>query len=710
MSRTRARLTVVVAGLLAGGVAWFVLSPGAQVPRRATRGDASEARGEGAGSSEARADGDATSSPGLTGGLLVRLVREDRGSADGARVVLLTPDECPEVVTGSAGEARFPARPSSGIAIASLDGFPLAAACLEGSGPEVTIHFREGGVIGGRVILAGGALPKRLQLDCPESAPPEEVLPGDLYTIVAAFGLKPDSQVASVDADGRFRFRGLPVGAAAEISAHSRDYASDLQNAPPTMRVLVPDEDVVFRLCAYARVSGRVVRADGTPVVRAALVINTSSGYGMSGTTDESGAFSESLREFEGRGLKVTVANEQGLGSRMIDVGDFGPEGVALGDIAVAAGEATRALLLVLDDQGQPLADAYAMAYGYGAKPVGPPDSKGLITLPSVGEKYRIAAWGYAVAELDVSATPPAAPLEVRLARVAILRLAVVGAPEGTFVLVRSNEDLFDPLQVPERADRLLVAAGFGVKRLVWSAADRWVWSAADGERRQFRSEVGAGISLLGPKPGVTFQVALTDALGVAQSEQAVRLEPREERTVTLVAERLFRTIEGVVRDEEGEAVPDADVQLAAVGKTRADRIAGGRTDETGRFAIPGISAAEAQAYVDAEGFELWVRESVRLDAGALAIGLARGRTLVVRVVDDAGKPVEGATVEIYARPALRWNGFPVSRGVIEIEPGTYEARGVARTDALVDISKGDRQVIPTATLEEREIRVVLPR
>jgi hypothetical protein len=101
--------------------------------------------------------------------------------------------------------------------------------------------------------------------------------------------------------------------------------------------------------------------------------------------------------------------------------------------------------------------------------------------------------------------------------------------------------------------------------------------------------------------------------------------------------------IHGIVRDEQGAAIGDAQVGSLF----RDDRVS---TDADGRFSIEGVSRTDrdnVEVHVSHGGYVIWSKSLPVPAEGDLVIEpiLKRGAQIAGRVTGPAGKPVEGASI-----------------------------------------------------------------
>jgi hypothetical protein len=160
MSKRLARALLVLAMVVAALIAWSVRETGRRAPPRA---ESREQLPRGA--APGAAPGDVSVETGNGDGenaYLVRVVREDRGSAEGARILVLGRDHEERAEADASGVARFRAAPPEGYVFAEVPGMPLVAARVEPREGGQVLVVPAGLVLAGRVVVTGGRLPKHL--------------------------------------------------------------------------------------------------------------------------------------------------------------------------------------------------------------------------------------------------------------------------------------------------------------------------------------------------------------------------------------------------------------------------------------------------------------------------------------------------------------------------------------------------------------------
>lgn len=157
--------------------------------------------------------------------------------------------------------------------------------------------------------------------------------------------------------------------------------------------------------------------------------------------------------------------------------------------------------------------------------------------------------------------------------------------------------------------------------------------------------------------------------------------------TIELVL-RPGRFLSVEVVDVEGKGIAEADLLLAEAGVAAFPRPA--RSDAQGRARLGPLRWHQAHLAVRADGFvprSLWVGSEALESGEALRVELVRGGTIVGRVVDERGYPVEGVALEVIGTDLY---GMPVA-----LTPDTSSVRKAHFSQVL----KGPAPLIPAGEL-----------
>lgn len=148
-------------------------------------------------------------------------------------------------------------------------------------------------------------------------------------------------------------------------------------------------------------------------------------------------------------------------------------------------------------------------------------------------------------------------------------------------------------------------------------------------------------------------------------------------------------SITGTVRGPDGAGLRGVVVSAGPVSRDAERGYYGGdwesrgsvRTDTAGAFRLDGLAAEDYALSVQAPAeFERWDGPPVRGGTTGVEVVLKTGLSAVVTVVDDAGKPVAGASVNVSETPAAE-AGAP--RRTSRNSAASTDAAGVARVGGL---------------------------
>jgi hypothetical protein len=156
-------------------------------------------------------------------------------------------------------------------------------------------------------------------------------------------------------------------------------------------------------------------------------------------------------------------------------------------------------------------------------------------------------------------------------------------------------------------------------------------------------------------------------------------------RTVTLSSEapsatlsfalQRLQSIQGVVQDSTGDAVPELSVSLLGAG---GEILSSARTDAAGRFVLDGVLPGEVELCLGDPRGPIVPQRRLEIGAPAEPLGTLVVPELVslrVRVLDEAGVPVADASVEGLGSAGGSLSGTTDSEGRMRAEhlpPGDY--------------------------------------
>jgi protocatechuate 3,4-dioxygenase beta subunit len=166
--------------------------------------------------------------------------------------------------------------------------------------------------------------------------------------------------------------------------------------------------------------------------------------------------------------------------------------------------------------------------------------------------------------------------------------------------------------------------------------------------------------------------------------------------------------LEGVVKDRRG--VPLSDVLVIAWPKgKRGEAVAQARSDEEGRFLLPGLRPDRWMLLVEAPGLgTLETERQVPEDGPAELMVDGESRTLSGVVVDSSGKQQAGARV-VVGGPGMRWTRAATSDASgIFIMNGLGNGRFSLRATLNLSASAATTLVLDEAVLRPAHARLVL--
>jgi len=157
---------------------------------------------------------------------------------------------------------------------------------------------------------------------------------------------------------------------------------------------------------------------------------------------------------------------------------------------------------------------------------------------------------------------------------------------------------------------------------------------------------------------------------------------------------------EGVVQDRKGVALPDALVIAWPKGR-RGEAVAQARSDEEGRFFLPGLRPGRWQLLVEAAGLGTLETERQVPEDGRAVLALdGESRALTGIVNDAAGRPQAGAEVAL-GGPGLRW-----PRSARSDVNGIFAIAGLGSGRMTLRANLGDRaSSAVTVVLDEMALR-----
>jgi RNA polymerase sigma factor (sigma-70 family) len=587
--------------------------------------------------------------------------REDGGSVEGGTVLIGSDlGSVSQHLLDEDGRTSAPAAATKASLVVVVPGLPIAIQPLAPDATSADVVLPRGQTLAG-VVRVNGQAPAagfRLHLSRTQEWWYEELgLTKPLRNALKdSLNVTPSHIPVVTDATGRFSFSGLSVMGEVKLSVDDRDVHDEPGNR--TWTVMVGDRAVALDLVRDPHLTGRVVRADGSPAVGAHIRLRFREveatgedgevlGEGSHGTVaDDDGRFSLIAPGPGFELLDLEVADADGTGERTLAAPKRVLRDVDVGDLVLAGVRTIE--LLVVDAEGVPVFDAASM---HGRTLIGEltdGDGRTRVRLPESDLTFRVGGLFHGVAAVDASGATGATPLRVVL-------------PGGTFLGINFTAPRgVDPadLRVRLRADRPLFAFGenhaydpvfeaSGASRSgagEFSSEGSVIWFAP-GEFSSIRlagqPDEHSAICVAGLVPHVPFTLEVFDALGKCHVRRELRLEPRERLIEEITIEATAKTLSGIVTDAAGKPLPNARVDVRAQG-AGPSQVANGpgvtvRTGADGRFTVTGILADDLRVSVSRQGFADWSGAAAP-GKDAVPISLVRGRKVTITF---AGTPIE---------------------------------------------------------------------
>jgi hypothetical protein len=606
---------------------------------------------------------------------------------------------------GTEGSVATPLAPDGTFRLAGLGAGPHAFRALQSDGllavvSDITLPRSEPYRL---VIERGGLQLQGRVVDGVSEAP----IPGATVSVESgeAYGGWLCHLLTS-DAEGRFRAN--VSGLTTRIQVEAAGYG------PADRQVENAGADVVLRLHKSARIAGRVTSVGGSPAAGARVVVRSK---GLRDSSEESvvadatGHYAiEAVPPGE---VTVMVCGGGWLSPGLLDADGNGynpfVHAVVAGarlslDLTAVAGGRMEGR--VLDAAGAPVAGALVRAAplssdpfesirgitrGLGADtaasdPVGAFALDGLI--PELPYKVTALAPGHALGTSGPHAVSAGVPLhvEIRLPAPRMVDLEVLFEDDGTPVAGARATLL---------GTRVSSAFDWDARGRSLAAPTTWT-TDAEGRARLGPAPPGALFVRVESDDLVGAGRAVTWTRGKGAPDRSVAVEGSEDGegpfAVTLRLPRGL-TIEGRVLTHDGKPAPKAFVSAMPAGGKNAST---SHADDEGAFVLRGLASGEHKVSATWRvGGQKYLRADTTSSAGARGLTLTlserpvegegrpgRGaRTLVVRVVDDRGRPVPSAQVTVSTSSGS--TGGTVHSGVAEVDVSQL-LRGGIRAGVIV--------------------------
>ena len=419
-----------------------------------------------------------------------------------------------------------------------------------------------------------------------------------------------------------------------ELERADRAFARVSKPAATAQDPSTGEQVVDVRLEPPLRVYGRVVDADSrVPVAGATVLVSGTPGHATS--SDQAGAFE--LNALPIRSEVRLWATAYGYASAQVNAGPTGQARPT--DVIIGLKPAAPLFGLVRDASGQPVAgaglsarladDQMAIARSSFRALQATSAYDGSFRFPDAlyGSPYQITvrAHGFASAAVDVPPLAPdvaAEPVWIVLTRGRQTRGRVVDANDNPVSGAQVN------LRWPTKGERVRFFDRFNATK-----------PTLTDERGEFRfPAVRAG----------EYEVRAVHSEFLAPGNARIEV-PEGEGDSDLGSFTLIpgAEIHGVVTDPNGDGVADATIQVNRYGPDR-DQERTATTDIDGAFRLGGLPHEPVDLDVRADGYPPKSWPQARPGTGEpILIELEAGASLAGRVVDDAGKPVARAEVQV---------------------------------------------------------------
>jgi protocatechuate 3,4-dioxygenase beta subunit len=503
----------------------------------------------------------------------------------------------------------------------------------------VVVSLKKGGVVTGRVLdpRRGTGVPNA-SVDWSEGSDPG-MAPG--RSLLARLGGGAATAVTT-DADGRFRFDGLPAGKITFSASHP-----DFLDVSKQVE-LETEASVDLTLSLGGSIAGTVVGKDGRSGVPGAQVSLRQQGAGMSLGDDSSRADASGNFLFEHlKAGRYSVSARSNTGTS------------AWKDVVLAESQRQDGVLLEMATG----ATVQGKVSGL------PPERVGGVRVFASGKDYD-----------DGTTTGDDGTFTLRDVPPGVIRLNA----NTPFPALRQS---VKNLEIPEGAIEVPVEIVFeGISRIAGriTRGDKPIASAFVGARPDPPSPTGSGAmdqtdedgryALEGLNDG-TYQVQVSGEGANYRRAFTVSGDTNGDIALPAIA------ISGVVTESgSNEPLEGATVQADAGGSTPAFQIKRGVTDSRGSYSIDDVDPGNYQVTARKDGYQLKTQPlTVGSTSVELNIGLSRGNGLAIRGVDGlTGLPLRGLTAVAYSDSGtVAFSGFVSldSEGkgeIASLAPGRY--------------------------------------
>ena len=617
--------------------------------------------------------------------------------ARGGEVISATTDAAGTCVVERAGETELYVLRESALCVrVRVDLSPSRSRAVLPEAAEVS----------GAVRFVDRSSPEGLALVLASDRTPAEIAgaSAELLAALGTDGTKRSDARATLDASGRFRFRGLPAEWSGTLrlpqttwlcEVGPRNRASDLVLAGPARGL-----EIVLEYRPAVR--GRLVDAASAAAIPGAVgtaVLASPAGdlmYGFAG--DGLGSFRmvlEDQRAFTSLRF-VGLHAADGRPYALAEPVRFarGADGGDLGDVACEPLAVRTIRLRVVDPDGRGVDGARIEA---GVAPPAETDELGRAEVrfvPSGLAELRIGARGFAVGSLDLRRVGEQEEVvRLRPTNRLVARIAAAEVPRATRmrIAVVAAVPLFGP--GPDHAPR---------QRLARMHAGNYVSGSTErgGTRFESRFEPQRGLVEIDElRTDAPFEVRLLDPFGTPIASVACPpLGATEQREVLLPLPGGLRTIAGRVVDPQGRPLARSHVLYSSDAGGF-----GGEVDNDGRFRLEHVVGDGFGVTVSCRRFASVTLAAERFPTvGELEVRLAGAYDVRILVVDADGAGVRGARVAVA--------GLGIGQDPEEVAPGEFLLRNVADQTLAIRVDVAGARYERAHPSTDPIARIELPR